>query len=129
MYLTPRDGQPSTRAFAPFTNSAPACAPVAVLRSPEAQVSLLGSPAVSVRALRSMFGSQASPKVAPISELPVTGGPSTKINNSIGTSAKGEGLTMSVAAAQDHQVQTDAVKSRMAMAINARGVPPRGRPV
>lgn len=118
MYLNPRDGRPSTRAFAPFTSGAPACAPVAVLRTSEAQVSLLGSPAVSIRVI-----------TAPIFELPVTGGLTTKINNSISTSATGAGLAVSVAAAQGHQVQIDKVKGSMAAAIDARGIPPRGRPV
>ena len=115
MYLTQRDGRPSTHALRPLTSDA-ACAPTAVLRTPEAQVSLLGSPAVSIVV-----------RTAPIFALPVTGGLTSKINNSISANAKGEGTT--VPATQDHQVQVDKVKGWMAAAINARGVPPRGRPV
>jgi hypothetical protein len=118
VYLTPRDGRPSTRAFVPVTSGTPACAPAVVLRAPEAQVSLLGSPAVSIRV-----------RTAPIFGLPVTGGLTSKINNSISTIAKGEGTAVSAADKQDHQVQVDKVTGWMAAAINARGVPPRGRPV
>ena len=115
MYLNPRDGRPSTRALVPFTSAA-ACTPTAVLRTPEAQVSLLGSPAVSIVV-----------RTAPTFALPVTGGLTSKINNSISANAKGEGTTKP--AARDHQVQVDKVKGWMAQAIGARGVPPRGRPV
>lgn len=124
MYLTPVDGRSSTRAFMPFAGSTATCMPLAVRRQSEAQVSLLGSPAVSI-----------SVRTAPLFELPVYGRGTTKINNSISTSAEGAGLAASAAAARimaaawDQQAQVDKVKGAMAAAIDARGVPPRGRPV
>ena len=96
---------------------ASACSP-ALAAASVAQTYALGQPAVRGQVATASFGLLAGRTA------------SEKINNSMGTSAKGTGLATSivegrnVSAMRIQPVQVDKVEGG-----HARGIPPRGRPV
>ncbi len=92
-------------------------------------------PATVVQARANVSGLSAveiQPRTAPVFGLRAGIGTSSKINYMGYTSAMGEGMAtpttgaLVVSAQRDHQVQVQVVK---ATGGDARGIPPRGRPV
>jgi hypothetical protein len=84
------------------------------------QVCTLGQPAVEIQV-----------RTAPVFLLHVGAGASQKINNYNGTtSAKGEGMATSTAYQQkDSAARVRTAQVDKAKGGNARGIPPRGRPI
>jgi len=107
-----RDWRPSALASA--------CAPAAALVAPPAQVYVLGQPAVEIHV-----------RTAPTFGLDARSLTTNKINNYMGsTSAMGEGMATSHRKDQKVSVQrVQTVAGDKVKGGNARGIPPRGRPV